>query len=180
MAIAVVASACASPIGVKRVDPRVVQRELAESVLTSKRVNGQTRNVLRLANLEEDVNARPEEVVEFVHRILLEDVQRGETVSRLVVGRLSRGRMVGGFGVARDRSDSRLAGRDRMGERGPRVACAGMRELPIPEAWRADIGQGAQTLVASLRAPGTRALYPALRILSRRDSRRSGVGWRIH
>lgn len=74
--------ACAAPVGVRRVDPRAVQRELAESVLTSDRMSAQTRNVLRIADLEEDAAERPEKVIAFVHDILLRNVQRGDPVSR--------------------------------------------------------------------------------------------------
>ena len=73
---------CASPVGVRRVDPRAVQRELAESVLTSDRMSAQTRNVLRIADLEEDAEDRPEEVIALVHHVLLQNVQRGDPIAR--------------------------------------------------------------------------------------------------
>ncbi len=74
--------ACAAPIGVHRVDPRSVQRSLAESVLTSDRMSAQTRNVLRIADLEEDAAQRPEEVIALVHDILLRNVRRGDPIAR--------------------------------------------------------------------------------------------------
>ncbi|MCR9094443.1 MAG: alpha/beta hydrolase [bacterium] len=81
LVVALFASACASPIGVKRVDSRVVQRELTQSILNSRDLSDPTRNVLRLANLESDFSKRPADVIELVHRLLLEDAQRGEVVS---------------------------------------------------------------------------------------------------
>ena len=49
---------CASPVGVRRVDPRAVQRELAESVLTSDRMSADPQRPL-IADLEEDAEKRP-------------------------------------------------------------------------------------------------------------------------
>lgn len=77
-----VAAGCAAPVGVRRVDARDVQRELAESVLTSDALSAATRNVVRRADLARDVEERPDEVIAFVHRILLDDAQMGERVSR--------------------------------------------------------------------------------------------------
>lgn len=75
-------TACAAPVGVKRVDARKVQRELTRSALTSNELSGPTENVIRLANLEQDLSRRPEEVIRLVHKLLLEDAQRGELVAR--------------------------------------------------------------------------------------------------
>ena len=77
-----VATGCAKPVGVKRVDAREVQQELARSVLTSDELSATTENVLRVANLERDVERRPEEVIALVHGILLEDAHRGEPIAR--------------------------------------------------------------------------------------------------
>ncbi len=75
-------AACAAPVGVKRVDPRVVQRELADSILTSKSMSADTQNVVRLANLERDLQKRPEETLAFVHGLLLENAREGEPTSQ--------------------------------------------------------------------------------------------------
>jgi pimeloyl-ACP methyl ester carboxylesterase len=74
--------ACAAPVGVKRVDPRVVQRELAQSILTSKAMSSETQNVVRLSDLERDLRKRPEETLAFVHGLLLENARNGEPVSQ--------------------------------------------------------------------------------------------------
>ena len=74
--------ACAAPVGVRRVDARQVQRELTASVLTTKSMSATTRNVMRTADLEEDAEDRPEEVIAHVHRVLLENIRRGDPVSR--------------------------------------------------------------------------------------------------
>ena len=82
-------TACAAPVGVKRVDSRQVQRELATSVLTSDDLSAATSNVVRVANLEADVERRPEEVLALVHRVLLENAGRGDTTSRQALIALS-------------------------------------------------------------------------------------------
>lgn len=80
--IVLLSTACAAPVGVRRVDSRTVQRELAESVLTSDRLSNTSENLLRFANLDQDFKKRPDELIAFVHRALLEDAQRGVPVSR--------------------------------------------------------------------------------------------------
>ena len=82
-------SACAAPVGVRRVDPQKVQRALATSVLTSNELSAATSNVVRVADLEQDVKRRPEEVIALVHKVLLDNAQRGELASRQALIALS-------------------------------------------------------------------------------------------
>ncbi|MEM9176995.1 MAG: alpha/beta hydrolase [Myxococcota bacterium] len=81
--------ACAAPVGVRRVDAREVQRELTASVLTTDEMSADTRNVLRVADLEADVADRPEEVIALVHRVLMENVRKGDPISRQALISLS-------------------------------------------------------------------------------------------
>jgi hypothetical protein len=76
------ATACAAPVGVRRIDPRAIRLELSSSVLTSSKLSAATRNVLRVADLEDEVERRPEEVIALVQRILLENAQQGDIVFR--------------------------------------------------------------------------------------------------
>ncbi len=80
---------CATPIGIKRVDPQRIQLELAESVLTSKNFSAETQNAIRFANLEEDVNKRPVEAIAFIHGVLLKNANLGESASRRALIALS-------------------------------------------------------------------------------------------
>jgi hypothetical protein len=52
-------SACAAPIGVKRVDSKLVQPELSSNILTTGKLSASARNLLRYANLSEDYAKRP-------------------------------------------------------------------------------------------------------------------------
>jgi pimeloyl-ACP methyl ester carboxylesterase len=81
--------ACASPVGVRRVDPRVVQRELTRSILTSDELSSPTQNVLRLADLERGLRKYPEETLAFVHGILLENARDGEPASQRALSALA-------------------------------------------------------------------------------------------
>ena len=75
-------SACATPIGVRRVDPKKVQRELTSDVLTTGKLSSATANLLRYADLYESYAKRPAEVIELIHNGILTRALAGEPNSR--------------------------------------------------------------------------------------------------
>ena len=75
-------SACAAPIGVKRVDPKKVHRELTSDVLTTGELSSSTANLLRYANLSEDYSKRPGEVINLFHKVIMSRALAGEPTSR--------------------------------------------------------------------------------------------------
>ena len=75
-------SACAAPIGVKRVDPKKVQREITSDVLMTGKLSSATANLLRYAELFESYAKKPAEVIELLHKGILTRALAGERVSR--------------------------------------------------------------------------------------------------
>ncbi|MCH7600287.1 MAG: hypothetical protein IH973_11075, partial [Myxococcales bacterium] len=75
-------SACAGPIGVKRVDPKKVHRELTSDVLTTGELSSSTANLLRYANLTKDYAKRPGEVIDLFHKVIVTRALAGEYTSR--------------------------------------------------------------------------------------------------
>lgn len=62
-----VASACATPVGVKRVGERAVYRELTSNVLSDGRLSAPTREVLRRLGVFERFQRQPDEVLAWLH-----------------------------------------------------------------------------------------------------------------
>jgi hypothetical protein len=65
------ASACATPVGVKRVDARQVHRELTRDVLSAEKPSGPTRNVLYEQNLFERFQDDPEAALAKLHGLVV-------------------------------------------------------------------------------------------------------------
>jgi pimeloyl-ACP methyl ester carboxylesterase len=65
--------ACATPVGVRRVDPRTVYRSLTSNVLSTGELSNPTRNVLLRRDLFERYQARPQEALAELHAAVAED-----------------------------------------------------------------------------------------------------------
>ena len=70
-AMALLASACAPPVGAVRVDPKIVQRELTGSVLTTGSPSRSTRNILFLSGLSEKWEDEPEAALELLRKAII-------------------------------------------------------------------------------------------------------------
>jgi hypothetical protein len=70
--------ACAAPVGVSRVKPRVVHEQLTGTVLTRGQPSEISRNVLRARGLLARFVDRPEEALAALHQLVIE----GRTGSR--------------------------------------------------------------------------------------------------
>ncbi|MGH7388919.1 MAG: esterase/lipase family protein [Candidatus Rokuibacteriota bacterium] len=70
-ALALAAAACAGPVGTTRVDPTVVQRDLARSAVSTGEPSWPTRNVLFEHGLFEAYTERPEEALAGLHRTMV-------------------------------------------------------------------------------------------------------------
>lgn len=62
---------CATPVGVKRVDPQTVHRELTSTVLSTCRLSERTQNILNQYALGEMYRKQPEEAVSRLHSMYL-------------------------------------------------------------------------------------------------------------
>jgi hypothetical protein len=71
MVVALYISACATPVGVVRVDPRQVHAELSASVLSTGNPSSFSALVLRRLSLYEQFHDRPDETLQQLHRGLL-------------------------------------------------------------------------------------------------------------
>src|SRR5262245_41213479 len=67
IAALLLASACATPIGVNRVDHTVVYRSLSQSVLSGNELSQYTQELLTQRGLEERFDEHPEEVIRYLH-----------------------------------------------------------------------------------------------------------------
>jgi hypothetical protein len=67
-------SACAAPVGVKRLKPAVAQKELSRSILTSGELSEKSRILLRRLNQEEEWEAAPVAVLAHIHSMLSREV----------------------------------------------------------------------------------------------------------
>ncbi len=67
-AMALLASGCATPVGVRHLDPRQVQRSLTANVLSSDEVSAPTAQILNRADLKEKFRSKPAEVLATLHR----------------------------------------------------------------------------------------------------------------
>ncbi len=65
--------ACATPVGVRRADPREVQRELSESVLTGDRPSAPARELLTRLNLGDRFRREPDAALDLLHQGLAPD-----------------------------------------------------------------------------------------------------------
>lgn len=62
-----VVGGCATPVGVRRLDPKSVQRSLTASILSGDRLSAPTRQILNRAGLFERFQSRPQEVLTELH-----------------------------------------------------------------------------------------------------------------
>ena len=61
-------SGCATPVGVKHLDPKQVQRNLTTNILSSDELSASTQQILNRANLTERFRSRPAEVLAELHK----------------------------------------------------------------------------------------------------------------
>lgn len=74
--LALALAACAAPVGTKRVEPTVAQRDVGRSAVTTGEPSWPTRNVLFEQGLFDAHAARPEEALARLHRAMV--VERGD------------------------------------------------------------------------------------------------------
>ena len=75
----VLATACGNPVGVKRMDPVSVQRELTRSILTSDALSATTKNVLFQHDLVERWQDDPKGTIAALHEVVAKgDARRNE------------------------------------------------------------------------------------------------------
>ncbi len=67
-AVAILAAGCATPVGVRYLDPKQVQRTLTTNVLSSDEVSAPTAHILHRAGLRERFHSEPEEVLAKLHQ----------------------------------------------------------------------------------------------------------------
>ena len=67
-AVAILAAGCATPVGVRHLDPKEVQRTLTANVLSSDEVSAPTAQILNRAGLEEKFRSKPAEVLASLHQ----------------------------------------------------------------------------------------------------------------
>jgi pimeloyl-ACP methyl ester carboxylesterase len=79
--------ACGTPIGVTRVDPRIVHRSLTANVLSTGRPSGPTRNVLHRRYLYKRFEDEPERALAELHRIAV--AEGGDTEDLFALAELS-------------------------------------------------------------------------------------------
>jgi pimeloyl-ACP methyl ester carboxylesterase len=68
VAAAVILAGCATPVGVKQLDPKQVQLNLTRSVLSSDHVSAPTAQILNRAGLAEKFKAQPADVLAQLHK----------------------------------------------------------------------------------------------------------------
>ena len=78
VAVLPLAVACATPVGVKRIDPQKVQRELTASVLTSGKLSEPTRIALQRRNLLDLYGSDAARALAELHGIALEGGEEGD------------------------------------------------------------------------------------------------------
>ena len=71
LAAIVVLNGCATPVGVRRMDPPEAHRKLTESVLTSQNLSAPTLQVLNRSGLAEKFKSHPKEVISSLHEGML-------------------------------------------------------------------------------------------------------------
>ena len=71
IAAIVVFNGCATPVGVRRMDPAEANRRLTESVLTSQNLSAPTLQLLNRADLAEKFKSHPTEVISSLHESML-------------------------------------------------------------------------------------------------------------
>ena len=59
---------CATPVGVKHLDPKQVQRNLTANILSSDEFSAYTQQILNRSNLSEKFQSQPEEVIAELHK----------------------------------------------------------------------------------------------------------------
>jgi pimeloyl-ACP methyl ester carboxylesterase len=67
-AVAILAAGCATPVGVRYLDPKQVQRTLTANVLSSDEVSAPTAHILNRAGLGERFHSEPSEVLAKLHQ----------------------------------------------------------------------------------------------------------------
>jgi pimeloyl-ACP methyl ester carboxylesterase len=67
-AVALLAAGCATPVGVRHLDPKEVQRTLTANVLSSDEVSAPTAQILNRAGLGEKFRSKPAEVLASLHQ----------------------------------------------------------------------------------------------------------------
>src|SRR5687768_72791 len=70
-ALGLILAACAGPVGTARVDPTVVQRDLARSAVSTGEPSWPTRNVLFERGLFEAYAEQPDEALAKLHRTMV-------------------------------------------------------------------------------------------------------------
>lgn len=68
LSILVVLAGCATPVGVRHLDAKRVQRSLTANILSTDRLSAQTEQILNRAGLSRKFATRPEEVLAELHR----------------------------------------------------------------------------------------------------------------
>ena len=61
-------SGCATPVGVKHLDPKQVQRNLTTNILSSDEFSAYTQQILNRSNLSEKFQSQPVEVIAELHK----------------------------------------------------------------------------------------------------------------
>jgi pimeloyl-ACP methyl ester carboxylesterase len=59
---------CATPVGVRYLDPKQIQRNLTASILSSDEVSSSTRQILNRSNLTKEFRSQPAEVLAALHK----------------------------------------------------------------------------------------------------------------
>jgi hypothetical protein len=88
---ALLAACGATPVGVRRMDPRAVQRELTRSILTSDTLSTSTRNVLFRRDLVERWKSDPGGTMASLHEHVARGEARRDDVFALAAHRAPRG-----------------------------------------------------------------------------------------
>ena len=63
-----VLAGCATPVGVRQLDPKQVQRNLTANILSSDELSAPTQHILNRSNLSEKFQSQPEEVIAELHK----------------------------------------------------------------------------------------------------------------
>jgi pimeloyl-ACP methyl ester carboxylesterase len=81
--VAIFASACAAPVGVRPADPAEVSRILTRNILTSGKLSEQTQTLLHLSDLTEAFRDDPEGVLSEAHKGLVKNLKGNSQVAHL-------------------------------------------------------------------------------------------------
>ena len=68
LVLALVVSGCATPVGVKHLDPKQVQRNLTTNILSSDEFSAYTQQILNRSNLTDRFRSEPEVVITELHK----------------------------------------------------------------------------------------------------------------